>query len=583
MEICNKNIFKVLLALLSSFILAKQFDLPHYTFVFLFFSLLLVLFFIKANTNLTSRKKKYVFILSFTSALIFSIGTIIWGNEFQGVYDIFTFRRIVLLILFFAADFSIAYYSFSTILNKLETFTLYEKPGKFHILSGKSAFLISFFIIFLAYIPYLIRSYPAIMSPDSFVQINSVENHVLSNLHPFVQTWLFGGIYNIGKLIFGKGNAAIAFYIIFQMIVTSIVFALYITFLYKKHINKYVILATLAFYAFSPLHAFYSVTLWKDILFGVNFLAMNLIYIKLNHSGFNFKTICLFTATNLAMIFLRNNGIYILILITPFLIYFYKNSRKTIALICICIISFYYIFTGPIYNAIGVSKTKSTEAFSIPLQQIARVIALDKKIDNESLNYLNEILDLESVKNNYAPHISDPVKNSVYIEKFDETKVKFLFVWAKLFFEHPQVYIEAYFSQTLGYWYPDTVYHAIGGLNAETELYNAYKYGISNTNNLPNYINKLFDMLADKSLPFSYIIWSTGLYCYLLFISIAFAIYNRKFIGKNIVCYLPLIMLWLTMMVASPVFAELRYIYGIFTCLPLALILPFTKEKESNE
>lgn len=38
------------------------------------------------------------------------------------------------------------------------------------------------------------------------------------------------------------------------------------------------------------------------------------------------------------------------------------------------------------------------------------------------------------------------------------------------------------------------------------------------------------------------------------------------------------------MMVAIPVFAELRYIYGIFVCMPIILLIPFIGRKnEKNE
>lgn len=54
---------------------------------------------------------------------------------------------------------------------------------------------------------------------------------------------------------------------------------------------------------------------------------------------------------------------------------------------------------------------------------------------------------------------------------------------------------------------------------------------------------------------------------------------------KNIKYMLPLIPLyglWLSIMIATPVFSELRYVFGLFTCLPLILVLAFWEKKEGS-
>ena len=57
-----------------------------------------------------------------------------------------------------------------------------------------------------------------------------------------------------------------------------------------------------------------------------------------------------------------------------------------------------------------------------------------------------------------------------------------------------------------------------------------------------------------------------------------YVIYNKKY--KSIVIYIPIIILWLTT-IASPVFGEFRYIYSMFTCLPILIGINFRK-KENN-
>ncbi len=56
------------------------------------------------------------------------------------------------------------------------------------------------------------------------------------------------------------------------------------------------------------------------------------------------------------------------------------------------------------------------------------------------------------------------------------------------------------------------------------------------------------------------------------------------------VCYIiaiiygftPLFGLWLSIMAATPVFCELRYIYGLFTCIPLLIITPIILKSKKD-
>ena len=56
-----------------------------------------------------------------------------------------------------------------------------------------------------------------------------------------------------------------------------------------------------------------------------------------------------------------------------------------------------------------------------------------------------------------------------------------------------------------------------------------------------------------------------------------FAYFGNK---KYLLCYIPLFGLWLSLMASTPVFCELRYIYGLFTCSPFLVFLPFIIKKE---
>ena len=51
---------------------------------------------------------------------------------------------------------------------------------------------------------------------------------------------------------------------------------------------------------------------------------------------------------------------------------------------------------------------------------------------------------------------------------------------------------------------------------------------------------------------------------------------------KLLLTYIPLWGLWLSIMVTTPVFSELRYVYDLFTCMPLLLFIPILNRQKST-
>ena len=150
-----------------------------------------------------------------------------------------------------------------------------------------------------------------------------------------------------------------------------------------------------------------------------------------------------------------------------------------------------------------------------------------------------------------------------------------------LFIKYPIIYVESYLCQTLGYWYPDIIYWATAGESSSIfEEENVFSSPIT-----PKWYNKLSDMTTSRKIPLSNIMWSLGIQFIILMVSFVITLYlgNRKYL----LCYVPLFALWLSLMASTPVFCELRYVYGLFVCSPFILILPFiinkTKKGEKND
>ena len=53
------------------------------------------------------------------------------------------------------------------------------------------------------------------------------------------------------------------------------------------------------------------------------------------------------------------------------------------------------------------------------------------------------------------------------MKSYQTIKGIFLDTYLHLFTKYPNIYFERYFSQTLGYWYPDVIYASTGGESVE--------------------------------------------------------------------------------------------------------------------
>ena len=90
-------------------------------------------------------------------------------------------------------------------------------------------------------------------------------------------------------------------------------------------------------------------------------------------------------------------------------------------------------------------------------------------------------------------------------------------------------------------------------------------------------INSIIVKGEARDLPLFGMQWSIGLCVWTIAILAVCFIRKNKFIA--ITPFLPCITIWITMLLASPVWGEFRYVYGLFTSLPFLIGLFFIKSK----
>lgn len=555
-----------------------------YKFLFLVAFIGIVVLFKKFDfDSVEKRLRKYSLILSSIISAILIVGRTVMKNEFIPTANLFTIKSIIFNIVFTIFLIPLIYICTIHLFKFLEKLKL----SKDKTIKNKWFWTISFIVICLGKIPYLLSFYPANMTVDSFNVINLFESGSLFNQHPVAFTYFFGLIYSLGKILLGRGSLAICFYSIFQIVIIAVILTWILKYLNEKGVNKYIIYLLLVYFSLSPDYGYMSMTLWKDILFGIAFIPLILSFTKIAEKDIEnnkprLKDLIVFIVSSLMILFFRHNGIYIYIFAAISIPFLLKKNKKMLSIVATSMILIYFIITGPIYNKLNVIPGKTVETYSVLLQQVGRVYLKKGDIDKESDKYFHDIIDIENIEKKYLTWIADPMKNLTNTQKLKDSQSEFFKAWFKTFLKNPGIYIESFLSSSVGYWYPDVVYISVReGGGGTSGHYDVTKHGIYRESLMPEKIVEIFRLITNKSLPLVMVLWSLGFSFILLLTSFVLSLYF-KIKKQYYFIYFPLIALWLTNVIAAPVYCEYRYIYGMIVCNILLCAVPLVYKNNAK-
>ena len=246
------------------------------------------------------------------------------------------------------------------------------------------------------------------------------------------------------------------------------------------------------------------------------------------------------------------------------------------------IIILYLLYTILIYGVFNVSRTKNVEAFSVPLQQIARVYNYNNEsLTEKELEKIYKYTTDEQLKQ-YLPECSDFIKEGVYLKNIGYGK--FFKLWFGIGIKNLGIYIDSFLENTLGFWYPDTI---INGYNRKVpEIYNEETSYFAAMCEKPGEADSKIPLLRDiyyiisrytimQEIPVVSMLFSVGAMTWTMFIVLDYSIYKRR---KEISMVLGIILLlWLTVLLGPMVLV--RYALILFFGFPL--IVAFTLNGDS--
>ena len=456
----------------------------------------------------------------------------------------------------------------------------------------------------LCYLPYFLMYFPGWLNNDAVWQIEQILGWAPgSNHHPYFHTLIMKCFFMAGYRLSGTYTGGAAFYTFSQVLIMAMVFGFFLYWLYKRGTRILWLILAFAFYAVLPVNGLLTICMGKDEFFTAALLFFAWMTVEfdldaLTEAGrgkraeyahesrgrkkLNRRTILrgmAYFATGLLVCLLRSNGIFIFFG-TVFILIVSKKVKSGIfpARTCVCgaaVLLCYMIWQGSVLHALDVEPPDTIEGLTMPVQHILCAYLKGGELTEEEIGMIDQVAPADQVGDYYNPWLFDIVKNFIREEGnqqvIEDNKWAYFKLWLGVGLRNPFQYMVAEVRQTAGYWAYDVKdYERVYG-----EYYMVDNpFGITAQRKLFTYENEL--AMHDFLMGFQDLynkVWSLGLNTWLMVFGIAYLVYHRR----SVMIYVPFLMLLITLLLATPVYNEFRYAYGLFAAFPILFAYSFSE------
>lgn len=450
-----------------------------------------------------------------------------------------------------------------------------ERQGKWYV------FLLFFLLCFFCYLPFFLMYYPTWYNNDAIWQTEQILGMVpRSNHHPYFHTMIIQFFFRIGYGMSGTIAGGLAFYTFWQMAVMAFVFAFILYQLYRRGTRLLWLFIALLFYAVLPFNAVLTICMGKDEFFAAAMFFYTWMTAEYAVCGGKVSKSAAYFISGLLVCLLRSNGIFIFLGTSVILLasdcfkrkLMEKAARRKyvcIALVFVC----YLIYHGPVLNALQVEPPDTIEGLAMPVQHLTCAYLKGGELTEEEIEMIERVVPTDRLEEVYNPYLFDPVKALIREEGNQQVieahKWEYFKLWFRAGLRNPLQYVVAEVRQTMGYW----AYRVRDYLYVYNEYFMVDNpFGVTAGRKLFTYDDSLaMGKYLQGFQDFYNKVWSLGLNTWLMFFGLAYAAYERK----NLMPYVPSLMLLLTLLLAAPVYNEFRYIYGMFITLPFLFSYSF--------
>ena len=443
-------------------------------------------------------------------------------------------------------------------------------------------YLFYFLIFALSYTAALLAFFPGIINYDFEGEIVQYMTGEYLASHPIFHSMLTGVLYQIGTAVFGSATGGAATYSVFQLLCLAAMFAWCCCFL-QKRVPLWAVLLVTASMAILPFNGVLAISTVKDTLFTglCAMLCLTLWEITEDPAAFLARKanllrvflICLF------MSLLRHNAIFAVLPAVLVILILCRGARKKAAALCAVTMLFCLGMPRCLQAVTHAKALLSSELMSVPCQQLMRTAA---RADDLTQEEYDEIADWFSrAIHRYRPNSADPAKGGNFdLERYNAHPEEYWSLWKKYAKRYPRIYIEAFFTNCMGIWYPDDTTHA------HTMDIEDWDYVYLKTNNivpemvgevtahsyLPAYRTWLYDSAhhsRHENVPLYSQLFKPSTYVYALLVLTLLLFYRRE--RRWALCTLPVWGIILSLLFSACILV--RYSYPFMICVPMLMLL----------
>ena len=456
-------------------------------------------------------------------------------------------------------------------------------------------FFIVWAFIFIMWLPAYLILYPGVLSYYMISQTTSALGEITNNHHPILHTWLIRVFMRMGEKLFSGYESGIGLLSLLQMIILSYALSRMVMLLKKKAVPILLVIGTAVLSAVWFMNACLSVTMIKDTLHAA-FLVLfccHFVEIATNPSEYiaRKRNLVLFPIVSFFMCAFRNNGLHIYLFCFAILLVLrisrFRKVKRYLPLIAVVILPviMFKIYTGPVFDALGIEPGQVREALSIPIQQLQRVaVKRAGELTPEQTEMMGYYIDdLEwrswSPGREYDPFISDPAKSCFISSRYEDDPIAFWKFYLQTGKQFSKEYLVAFLSNTLGYWYPgyyDFSYVMYDNYAPETFPEPLERKSILKSKALEGYYESLCSSDFWRSTWGVRIFFVSGFAPWILIFAVVLSWRKKGFFTMTLPLFLPLIAQY-GIMLLSPM-SSFRYSWPYYLMLPLTFIAIFTNK-----
>lgn len=443
--------------------------------------------------------------------------------------------------------------------------------------------IIIFLLFFIPTIIYLLSHYPGVFLNDTLFMLY----HPVSKMNPVIYGMFISILFFSIKVFFSSTTTVFILSII-QSIISCLILCYGVIWFNKKINNKILTIILICYYSLLPIISNYNMSLDKDTPFSILMLLFFIFVFEIVESKGKIITNKIFLIKliliSILCIFIRRNGIILIVgtLIILFLLYGFHNQKKY----WIITILLLMLLPGVESIALGYwnrSYNKS-EAYAIPIQQVGYLVKYyPNKLSSGDYNFLSKIIKnpKETIKNNYNVFGVDEIKFNDNFDKdgFNKHEKEFLSLWISKFPNNVSGYMKSLILNDYHLWSIDFLekgqsIFVIGsnyGIDRDKQIHNKRIL----PKGIYNFLVKYYDIFNTYLNPAC---------CFILLMLTNVYAYIRK--KKDVlIISLPLIVLWIVLMLGTPLSSALRYMAPYLYILPIIMLYTFsiTREDDANE